>query len=353
MHGVHLARVDGGQAIRRPHRMKHAALERGRREVRHLLGGEEHRLVLRRPVGLPLLHEAGDRGERVVVDRRLDVEHAHRVLDELALPDARVMQRRVGRVHVGARSEQRLDVVVGPDAAVGREARRHRLVAAVHRHERQVHVDHEVRLGRSAVERDLLPRRSLADVDVVVRVLTVVLVETVGMKGAEDPLAHDVPQLVVGHAPVQPQGRDDVQVLDACLGGHVDDLLHHELPYVRRGHGRQREGEIVEGDGQLHAAAEQRLQRVVLQRLGERALDGALGVGDRLQRVGRVDDARAERHLLQPDAFAVVEENRRRVPIHLDHRTRSWHQPLNPRRSNATFTAPSRPALIAYSIASR
>src|SRR5437867_1908050 len=53
------------------------------------------------------------------------------------------------------------------------------------------------------------------------------------------------------------------------------------------------------------------------------------------------------------DALAEMEEHRRRVSIDFDHRTRSRHQALNRRRSNATFTAPSRPALIAYAIASR
>src|SRR5256885_16984828 len=74
---------------------------------------------------------------------------------------------------------------------------------------------------------------------------------------------------------------------------------------------------------------------------------------DRLEWIRRIDDARSERHLLQADAFPEVKEHRRRVAIDFNHRTRSRHQILNRRRSNATFTAPRRPALIAYSIASR
>src|SRR5205807_5569076 len=60
-------------------------------------------------------------------------------------------------------------------------------------------------------------------------------------------------------------------------------------------------------------------------RLGQRALDRALRMCDRFEWVGRVDDARAERQLLEPDAFAEVEQHRRSVSIDLDHRTRSWH----------------------------
>ena len=149
------------------------------------------------------------------------------------------------------------------------------------------------------------------------------------------------------HAPVQAERRDQVDVLDSGLRGHVDDLFHDQLAHVRRRHRRQREREVVEGDGQFHAATQERLQRVVVERLGQRALDGPLGVGDRIERIGRIDDAGAERELLQPHAFAEMKEHRRGVAIDLDYSTRTRHYALNPRRSNATFTAPSLPALIA------
>src|ERR1044072_4027318 len=173
------------------------------------------------------------------------------------------------------------------------------------------------------------------------------------MERAEDAVTDYVPELVVGDPPVQPERGDDVQVVDAGLGRHIDDLLHHELADVGRRHGRQRQGKVVERDGELHPAAKQRLEWIVLERLRERAPDRAFGVGDRLQWVGRINDARAERHLLQPDALAEVEEHRRRVPVDLYNCSGARHYVLNPRRSNATFTAPRRPALIAYSIASR
>ena len=88
MHRVDLARMHAGQPIRSTHRVKDAALEGGRSDVGELLHAEEHGLVLRRPIGLALLHEVGDRWKRAVVDGGLDVEHADRVLDQLALPDA-------------------------------------------------------------------------------------------------------------------------------------------------------------------------------------------------------------------------------------------------------------------------
>src|SRR5438046_1255207 len=162
------------------------SLERRGSDVSHLLHRQEHRLVPGRPVGHTLLHEGCDRRKRMVVHCRLDVKHAHRVLDQLTLPDARMVQSRVGGIHVRPRVEQRLDVVMGADAAVRREARGHRLVAAVHRHQRQVHVDHQVGLGGALVQRHLLALRGLADVHVLVRVFAVVLVELVRPEGRGD-----------------------------------------------------------------------------------------------------------------------------------------------------------------------
>ncbi len=80
----------------------------------------------------------------MVVDGCLDVKDADCVLDQLALSDARVMERRVWGVHVRQRAHQRLHVVVLSDAAIGGEARGHRLVAAIHRHQRQVYVDNKI-----------------------------------------------------------------------------------------------------------------------------------------------------------------------------------------------------------------
>ncbi len=167
------------------------------------------------------------------------------------------------------------------------------------------------------------------------------------MEGGEDPLADDVSQLVLGHAAVQAERGDQVDVFHAGLRRHVDDLFHHELAHIRRRHRRQRQRQVVEGDRQLHAPPQQSFQRVVLQGPCKRALDRTLGVRDRLQRIGWVHDARAEGQLLEPDALAKVKQHRRCVAIDLDHRTWSWHQAVNRRRSNATFTAPKRPALMA------
>ncbi len=117
------------------------------------------------------------------------------------------------------------------------------------------------------MQRHLLSLGGLADVHIGLGVLAVVLVEAVRPERCEDAIAHDVADLVRGHAAVQAERGDQVDVLDTRLGGHVDDLLHDQLSDIRGRHGRQRQRQVVEGDGQLHATPEQRLQRVVLERL--------------------------------------------------------------------------------------
>src|SRR5260370_19224492 len=92
---------------------------------------------------------------------------------------------------------------------------------------------------------------------------------------------------------------------------------------------------------------------MVVQRLGQRPLDRGLRIGHRLEGVGGVHDARAERQLLEPHPLAEVEEDGRSVAVDLDDSSRTRHQTFKLLKSKATFTAPRRPALIAYAIASR
>ena len=144
VHRIDLAGMHASQPIRRAHGVEDIALECGRRHVGDLLHAEEHRLILGGPVRLAFLHEVGDRWKSVVVDSRLDVKDADCVLDQLTLPYTGVMQGGVRRVHVRERAHQCLHVVMDTDSAIGGETSGHRLVAAVHRHQRQVHVDDEV-----------------------------------------------------------------------------------------------------------------------------------------------------------------------------------------------------------------
>ncbi len=77
------------------------------------------------------------------------------------------------------------------------------------------------------------------------------------MECAEDAFTDDVAQLVLRHPPVQTKRGDDVQIIDAGLRRHVDDLLHHQLAHIGRRHRRQREREVVERDRELHSAPQE------------------------------------------------------------------------------------------------
>ena len=63
-----------------------------------------------------------------------------------------------------------------------------------------------------------------------------------GRKGIEDPVAHGMAQLGVGHAPVQAQGRDEHDVVDTAGGGEVEHRLDDALAVVGPAHRRQGQG---------------------------------------------------------------------------------------------------------------
>ena len=107
-------------------------------------------------------------------------------------------------------------VVVVAQALVAGQAGGHALVAAVHGHQVDVHVDEQVAGGGPLVDLDVLALVGLAEVDEVVGVLGVVLgQEAVGGEGLVDPVAQGVAQLGLGHPAVQGQGGDEHHVVDA------------------------------------------------------------------------------------------------------------------------------------------
>ena len=151
-----------------------------------------------------------------------------------------------------------MDVVVVAQAAVAGQAGGGALVAAVHGHQVDVHVDEQVALGGPLGDLHLLALVGLAQERQVLGVLGVEVVEeAVGGEGVIDPVADGVAQLGLGHAPVQGQGGDEVDVVDARGRGHVQDGLDDALADVGPPHRGQGQGDVVEGDGQLHARRQQ------------------------------------------------------------------------------------------------
>ena len=182
-----------------------------------------------------------------------------------------------------------------------------------------------------------------------VGVLGVVVVErALRGEGVEHPLAQGVAQLVVGHPAVQGQRRDQVHVVHPGRGRHVEDLLDDPLADVGAPHRRQRQRDVVEGDGQLHAGPQQRRQRIGVERVQQGVADGCFGIGQPLEGLGRVDDpAAARRQSLQAETLAVMEQDRRRRAVYVEHQSRARRLPaLDGHQADLTSSprrAPGRP----------
>ena len=258
-------------------------------------------------------------------------------------------------------------VVVVAQALVAGQARGHRLVATIHRHQVDVDVDEEVRGGGPLVDLDVLALVGEAEMDELVGILGVVLPQqAVGGEGVEDALAQRVTKLGVGHASVQCQRRDQHHVVDAGLGRQLEDLLDDELAHVGPAHGGQGQRHVVEGDGELHAGPQLGPQRGdVAQGLVERPADGADGVGQGVHRLRGVEHPGPDGQLLEPVPLAVPEQGGGGGVVDFEDEAGPGAHGTDPfvlgpvprwrcraRRSKTTFTAPRRPAAPAWARAS-
>ena len=109
-------------------------------------------------------------------------------------------------------------------------------------------------------------------------------------------------------------------------GGELDHVLEDRLADVGRAHRRQRDRDVVDRDRELHARDEQLGKRLrVTDRVQQRVTHGRRHVADARQRVGGIDDPRAERELLHAVALALVHEQRGRPLVHLQHESGSGH----------------------------
>ena len=100
-----------------------------------------------------------------------------------------------------------------------------------------------------------------------------------GSEGVVDPVTDGMAQLGLGHAAVQRERRDQMDVVDAGLGRQVEHGLDDALADVRSTHRGERQRDVVEGDRQLHAGEQQGRQWLGVDRFHEGPADGGFGVG--------------------------------------------------------------------------
>ena len=146
-------------------------------------------------------------------------------------------------------------------------------------------------------------------------------------EGVVHAVADSVAQLGFGHPPVQGEGGDDVNVVDACVGGEIQYRLDHPLADVGPAHLGQRQADVVERDRELHAREQLGPQGVGVDGVVEGVADGAVDVVEGRHRLGRVDDAAAPGgQLLEPEALAVPEQRRRGRAVDVEHESGTGHQ---------------------------
>ena len=234
VHGLDLAGLHAGHLVGRPDRLEDATGQSGRRALEALANGEEAGPVAGLPLPLPLLEEGELLGEGVGVEGALDLEHPDaRGRDMAAHAPVRGVQLGAVLVHERTAVLHGAHVVVMAQAPVRRQPRGHALVAAVHGDQVDVDVHEEVALGRPAVDLDVLTLVGGAEVHHAVGILGVVLrQEPVRGEGFVDPIAEGVAQLALGHAPVEGQSSDELDVVDTCGRGHVEHFLDDPLADV-------------------------------------------------------------------------------------------------------------------------
>ena len=258
-----------------------------------------------------------------------------------------LVHERVRRLHRGG-------VVVVAKRSVAGQAHGGRLPATVHGDEVDVDVDQQVGFGGALVDLDFLTLVGGAEEREVVGVFGIVLEQqATRLERVVHAVAEGVAQFELVHPAVQGERGDEVHVVDACVGGHRQHLLDDPLAQVGAPHLRKRKRHVVERNGELHAGEQQRRQRIHVDRIQQRGPDRTVDVVDGVVGLRRVDHTAAVgRQLLQPEAFPVPEQCGRRRAVDVEYESRARHQVSPVRRSKAIFTAPRRPAVAAWAMAS-
>ena len=125
-------------------------------------------------------------------------------------------------------------------------------------------------------------------------------------------------------------GDQELDVVDAGPGGPLEDVLEDAAPDVRGLHLGERQGDVVEGNGQPHPAVQQGGERLGAVGVVQRPVDGGVDVLDPRERLGRVDDPAAEGEPLEAEPLTLMEQQRWGPLVHLQHKARSTHTCSSP-----------------------
>ena len=134
----------------------------------------------------------------------------------------------------------------------------------------------------------------------------------------ERALADDAANLGFGHPAMQRGSDHEMHVVDAVVGQRLQHLVEHALANVGPAHLRQRQADVVDRDRHAHVGTELREQRVLVFGMEQGVANGLVGVGDGVHRRRRIDDARADRQLLEQKFLAVGNDAALGASIHLD-----------------------------------
>ncbi len=190
----------------------------------------------------------------------------------------------------------------------------------VHWHKIDVAVNQQIAFCGSAIEGQWLLVPRFANLDQSVFPLSIVVVITIGIEIVEDLLSDHPLHFPRGHLPVQGIRDDDVDVVNAMTGEHVQHDLQHRLTNVGRGHGRQRQTDIVNSDRYFHARLKLSEQWIATERMIQRVADRGFTIRQSFDwRIG-IKDPRPNGNVFENKVLARRHDARRAVAVDVNDR---------------------------------
>jgi hypothetical protein len=107
------------------------------------------------------------------------------------------------------------------------------------------------------------------------------------------------------------KSSDEVDVIDSSRCSKVENLLDDAATDVGGLHLRQRQRDVIEGDGEFHTRGQQGGKGLaVAERIQEGVVDGAVDVLDRFDGFVGIDDPATDRQFLESESLTMMKEDR-------------------------------------------